>query len=70
MISIDLEPEDETKLDALATEEGKSTSEWVRAAILDLLDDIEDRRIAEERLRNPGRRYTHEEIEREFGLED
>jgi RHH-type rel operon transcriptional repressor/antitoxin RelB len=50
MLAIRLPPEIESRLDALAKRTGRSKSFYVRAAILDHLDDLEDLYLAERRL--------------------
>ncbi|MEE4379709.1 MAG: hypothetical protein V2J55_19655 [Candidatus Competibacteraceae bacterium] len=42
---------------------------YVREAILEHLDEIEDKHLAIERLENPGRRWTLYELERDLGLD-
>ena len=65
---VDLEPEIEQRLEQLAVQTGRSKSDHVREAVLGYLEDLEDRAMAEERLKNPAQRWTLEEVEREFGL--
>ncbi|HVR97230.1 MAG TPA: ribbon-helix-helix protein, CopG family [Thermoanaerobaculia bacterium] len=69
MVSVELGPEIEHLLEDLSTRTGRSTTDHVREAVLSYLEDLEDVTLAEERLRNPGKRWTLEEAEREFGLE-
>ena len=42
---------------------------YVREAILEHLEDMEDRYLAIERLENPAQRWTLEEVEQELDLE-
>lgn len=67
---------DETyeRLKALAVRTGRSATYYIREAIEEHLDDLEDIYEAEqvlERLRRGGERtYSMEEVERELGLAD
>lgn len=60
MFAIRLPPEIETRLDALSKSTGRTKSFYVRAAILEHLDDLEDVYLAEKRLIGirAGRRRT------------
>ena len=70
MLAIHLDPEVERRLVAVAARTGRSTDDHVQDAILSHLEDLEDIQTAEERLRNPGRRWTLDQVERELGLDD
>ncbi|GJD44711.1 hypothetical protein AFCDBAGC_2578 [Methylobacterium cerastii] len=50
MLALDLPPEIERRLDALARRTGRSADDHVREAIQDHLDEIEDVEIAESRV--------------------
>ncbi len=50
MIAVRLPEEIEQRLDALAKATGRSKSYYVREAILEHLDDLEDLHLAEQRL--------------------
>lgn len=69
MLSIRLDAETERRLEAMAARTGRSADDHVREAILSHLEDLEDLEMAEERLKNPGRRWTLDEVERELGLD-
>ena len=73
MLAIRLPQEIEKRLDALAKETGRTKSFYVREAILEHLDDLEDIYLAEQRLADihAGRVKTIplEEVMREYGLE-
>ncbi len=73
-ISVRLPEEAERRLDALARKTGRSKTFYIREAILEHLDDLEDIYLAEKRLEDlragRSRTYTLEEVERELGLED
>jgi RHH-type rel operon transcriptional repressor/antitoxin RelB len=72
--SVRLPKEAEERLEALARETGHSKAHYIREAVLEYLDDLEDASIAKKRLDDldAGRSRTHslEEIERELGLAD
>ncbi|MCJ2113888.1 ribbon-helix-helix protein, CopG family [Methylobacterium sp. E-025] len=50
MLALDLPPEIERRLDALARRTGRSADDHVREAIQDHLDEIEDVELAESRV--------------------
>jgi len=68
-------PEDaEKRLDALAESTGRTKAFYIREAILEYLEDMEDIFIAEKRLEElragRSRTYTLEEVEQHLGLAD
>jgi RHH-type transcriptional regulator, rel operon repressor / antitoxin RelB len=70
MLGVRLEPEIERRLDVIASKTGRSKSYYARKAIIEAIEDWEDVAEAIERLENPGRFYTLEEVKAELGLED
>jgi RHH-type rel operon transcriptional repressor/antitoxin RelB len=68
MLAIQLGPDIEKRLEALAEKTAESETFHARQAILEYLQDLEDGYEALERLKNPGRFYTAEETKRELGL--
>ena len=74
MLAVQLPPDIETRLDALAKRTGHAKSFFVREAILEHLDDLEDLYLAEQRLEDiragRSRTLTLEEVERDLGLAD
>ena len=74
MLAVRLPPEIEARLTALACRTGRPKSYYVREAILEHLDDLEDIYLAETRLEDlragRSRTYTLDEVERELGLAD
>ena len=74
MLTIRLPQEIEARLNTLATATGRSKSYYVREAILEHLDDMEDVYLAEKRLEDirAGRSDTIplEEVMKEYGLGD
>jgi RHH-type rel operon transcriptional repressor/antitoxin RelB len=74
MLAIRLPEEIEKRLDALAKQTGRTKSYYVREAILEHLDDLEDLYIAEKRLADirAGRSTTVslEEVMKRYGMVD
>lgn len=74
MLAIRLPESIEKRLDALAKETGRTKSFYVREAILEHLDDLEDIYLAEKELAEirAGRAKTTplEEVMKEYGLVD
>ena len=72
MVSLRLDPATERALTREAKRKGRTKTALARAALIDWLDEQEDIRIAEERLRRiesgKARTYTLEEVERRLGL--
>lgn len=68
MIAIRLESEIEERLARLAKQTGRTKTFYAREAILEHLDELEDGYLALERLKNPGRIYTAEEVKRAVEL--
>lgn len=69
MLSVRLEAEIENRLGELAARTGRTKSYYVREAIVQFLEDMEDRYIAIERLENPAKLWDLDELERDLGLE-
>ncbi len=72
--SIRLPEETEKRLDTLAAATGRTKAFYIREAIAEHLDDLEDMYLAQEVLervrRGKERTYTLDEVERELGLAD
>jgi RHH-type transcriptional regulator, rel operon repressor / antitoxin RelB len=68
-LAIQLSPDVEQRLKAVADRTGRSESEHAREAILRYLEDLEDELTALERLERPERRWTLEELEQALDLE-
>ena len=49
---------------------GRTKTYYARKAILEFLEDLEDTYLALERLENPGKRWTQEEVRRELLLDN
>jgi RHH-type rel operon transcriptional repressor/antitoxin RelB len=72
MLAIRLPDEIEKRLEELAKKTGRTKSYYVRQAILEYLEDMEDYYLAEERLKsfNEANIIPLEEIMKRYGLED
>lgn len=73
MLAVRLPPDIEARLDALAKATGRSKSHYVREALLEYLDDLEDIYLAEQRWSDirAGRTQTVplEEVMQRHGVE-
>ena len=73
MLSIALPDDVEDRLDVLARETGQTKASVALEAIIEHLEDLEDRRTAERRLADVrtgrSRTQTLDEVERDLGLE-
>jgi RHH-type rel operon transcriptional repressor/antitoxin RelB len=70
MLAVRLPAEIEQRLDALAKKTGRSKTFYVREAILEHIDDIEDYYLAVQRLEENLPTIPLEEVERRLGLAD
>ncbi len=68
MLAIRLKPEIEERLSTLAKKTGRTKTFYVRQAIIEYLEDLEDYYLAADAAKEPGRIYTSEETKRELGL--
>ena len=59
-----------SRYEDLARAAGCDKDEFIRQALVDHLEDMEDIRIVSERLANPGRRLSLDEVEKNLGLAD
>lgn len=73
MLAVELPIEIEARLERLATKTGRSKADYVREAILEHLDDLEDIYLAEAKLEDIRARRTQtiplEDIMRRYGKE-
>ncbi len=69
-MTVQLEPEIESQFDEAAQHTGETKDNLVRQALLSYLEDLQDARIIEERLKTAGKRISLEEIGRKYGLVD
>lgn len=70
MLAIKLPEEIENRLAELAAKTGRTKTYYVREAILEHLDELEEKYLAIERLEEPGKRWTLDEVEKGIDLED
>jgi RHH-type rel operon transcriptional repressor/antitoxin RelB len=68
MLAIRLDTETEKRLDRLAKKTGRTKTFYVREAILEHLDDLEDIYLATQRLQRPAKTYSAHDVKRELGL--
>jgi RHH-type rel operon transcriptional repressor/antitoxin RelB len=69
MLSIQLDPEIEKRLSALAKLTGRSEDSCARELIEEHIDDLEDRYVAESRLNDPEAPLTSRQVREDLGLE-
>ena len=70
LLAIPLPEQIERRLDELARKTGRTKAFYATEAVIRHLEEMEDVYIAEERLKNPGSRYTLKEAKEELGLDD
>lgn len=74
MIAVRLPEEIEVRLDRLAKQTGRTKTYYVREAILEYLEDLEDLYLAEQRYidikSGKSKTYTQEEVEAHLGLDN
>ena len=68
MLVIRLDPAIEKRLELLAKKTGRTKTFYAREAIIEHLEDLEDLYLAMERLENPGKTYSAQDVKRELGL--
>lgn len=69
MLAIRLPVEIEQRLQSLAEKTGKTKTFYAKEAILNHLDDLEDIYLAQERIEQPSKRWSMEEVEKELELD-
>lgn len=68
MLSVDLSKSLEERLEVLANKTGKTKDYYIRKAIFELLEDLEDYNLAAELSESIEETYMLEEVEAKFGL--
>jgi len=68
MLAVRLPEEIEKRLADLAAKTGRTKTYYAREAILEHLDEMEDRYLAIDRLENRGKRWTLDDLEQELDL--
>ena len=69
VLSIQLDPEIEERIAALARRAGRSEDSCIRELITENIEDLEDRCLAEERLKQRRSPLTSQKVREELGLE-
>ena len=69
MLAIRLPQEIEARLAKLAEKTGRTKTYYAKEAILEHIDEIEDKYLALNRLENPGKRWTLDKLEQNLDLE-
>ena len=69
MLAIRLPEEIEARLAALAARTGRTKTFHAKEAILEYIDDMEDKYIAISRLENPGKHWTLDELAQDLDLD-
>jgi len=69
MLAVRLPKEIEARLAALAEKTGRTKTFYVREAILEHLEELEDKYLAVHRLENPGKRWTLDDLEQDLDLD-
>ncbi len=70
MANVRFKEELETRLQNLAQLTGRSKSFYIRQLVEDNIDQLEDRYLAEQRLENPTKRLSSEQVRRELALDN
>ena len=70
MISVQLDPETESRLLALAQKTGRTQADCARELIEGNLEDLEDRYMAEARLQRREPSLSSAQVRKELGLDD
>jgi len=70
MLAVRLPEDIEQRIEALAQQTGRTKSFYVREALQEYLDDMEDYYLAETRRKQPLPGIPLDEVERELGLAD
>jgi RHH-type transcriptional regulator, rel operon repressor / antitoxin RelB len=69
MLAIRLPPAIEKRLEDLAKKTGRTKTFYAREAILNHVEELEDKYLALRRLKNPVKRWTQSELEKDLDLE-
>ncbi len=64
MITVHLSSEIEQRIADLAAQTGRTKTFYIEEAILEYLDELEDKYLALNRLENPAKHWTLDEMER------
>lgn len=69
MLAIRLPEDIETRLAALAAKTGRTKTFYAKEAILEYMDEMEDKYLAINRLENPSKRWSLDELEQDLDLD-
>lgn len=69
MLAIRLPETIENRLNELAAKTGRTKTFYAKEAILEHLDDMEDKYLAINRLENPDKRWTLDDLEQDLDLD-
>jgi len=70
MLAISLPKDIEARLSALVAKTGRTKTLYAKGAILEHMDDMEDKYLAVNRLENPGKRWSLDEMEQDLDLDN
>lgn len=70
MLAVRLPIEVEKRLDVLAKKTGRTKTYYVREAVIDHLENLEDIYLSLDRLEKPGKRWSLDDLEKEIDLGD
>jgi RHH-type transcriptional regulator, rel operon repressor / antitoxin RelB len=70
MAAIQIPDELAEQIEQAAQRAGETRDVFLREAVQSRLDDLDDAAIATERLKNPGKRLTLEQVKSDLGLDD
>ncbi|MFT6103295.1 MAG: RHH-type rel operon transcriptional repressor/antitoxin RelB [Candidatus Endobugula sp.] len=69
MLAIRLPEDIETRLATLAAKTGRTKTFYAKEAILKHMDDMEDKYLALNRLENPSKRWSLDELDQDLDLD-
>lgn len=69
MITVHLPSEIEQRIAALAARTGRTETFYIEEAIIEYLDELEDKYLSLNRLENPTKRWTLDEMEQGIDLD-
>ena len=69
MLAIRLPEEIESRLNSLAAKTGRTKTFYAKEAILEHLDEMEDKYLALSRLENPGKSWSLDDMEQDLDVD-
>ena len=69
MIAVRLPDEIEKRLELLAKKTGRTKTYYVREAVIDHLEELEDIYLSLDRLEKPAKRWSLDDLEKEIDLD-